>query len=111
VGWDDLVASIAWQRAQRPPIGRIAVNFGFLEPEDVATLLDRRREAGRSGMPLGDFAVREGFLTPFQLLAVLGQQLRQQRPIGEFFVERGVLDATDIELVLRRILRHNARFL
>jgi hypothetical protein len=111
VGWDDLVASIAWQRAQRPPVGRIAVDFGFIEPEDVAALLDRRRRAGQSGLPLGEFAVREGFLTSFQLLAVLGQQLRLQRPIGQFFVERGILEPDDIELVRRRILRHNSRYL
>ena len=111
VGWDDLVASIAWQRAQRPPVGRIAVDFGFLAPEDVAALLERRRVAGLGAMPLGEFAVREGYLTSFQLLAVLGQQLRQQRPIGQFFVERGILDAEDIELIRRRILRHNTKHL
>ena len=111
MGWDELVASIAWQRSQRPPVGRIAVEFGFLAPGDVAALLDRRRSSGAGSTPLGEFAVREGFLTQFQLLAVLGRQLRMQRPIGQFFVERGVLDAGDIELVRRTILRHNARFL
>jgi hypothetical protein len=109
--WDQLVGAIAWQRAQRPPVGRIAIDFGFLEPEDVAALLERRRLAGHGGMPLGEFAVREGYLTPFQLLAVLGRQLRQQRPIGQFFVERGILEPEDIEHVRRRLLRHNSRFL
>jgi hypothetical protein len=111
VGWDDLVAAIAWQRAQRPPVGRIAVDFGFLAQEDVAALLERRRLAGQGTIPLGEFAVREGYLTTFQLLAILGQQLRMQRPIGQFFVERGILDVDDIEVVRKRILRHNTRFL
>jgi hypothetical protein len=111
VGWDELVASIAWQRSQRPPVGRIAVDFGFIEPEDVGALLERRRLAGQGGMPLGEFAVREGYLSSFQLLAVLGRQLRLQRPIGQFFVERGILEPEDIDTVRRRILRHNARFL
>jgi hypothetical protein len=111
VGWDDLVASIAWQRGQRPPLGRIAVDFGFLDPEDVAALLEHRRVAGLGMMPLGEFAVREGYLTSFQLLAVLGQQLRLQQRIGQFFVERGILDAGEIEQVRRRILRHNTRYL
>jgi hypothetical protein len=111
IGWDDLVASIAWQRAQRPSVGRIAVDFGFLVPDDVAALLERRRLAGLSAMPLGEYAVREGYLTSFQLLAVLGQQLRLQRPIGQFFVERGILDPGDVEQVRRRILRHNTKYL
>ena len=87
------------------------MDFGFLEPEDVGALLERRRHAAASGTPFGEWAVREGFLTSFQLLAVLGQQLRLQRPIGQFFVERGLLDPDEVELVRRRILRHNARHL
>jgi hypothetical protein len=110
IGWDDLVEAIAWQRAQRPPLGRIAVDFGYLAPEHVAMLLERRRAAAAIGVPFGEWAVREGFLTPFQLLAIVGQQAKLQRPIGQFFVERGILEADDIDLVRRRILRHNAGF-
>jgi hypothetical protein len=110
IGWNDLVESIAWQRAQRPPLGRIAVDFGYLAPEEVSLLLDRRRAAAATGTPFGEWALREGFLTPFQLLAVVGQQAKLQRPIGQFFVECGLLDLDDIELVRRRILRHNASF-
>ncbi len=109
VGWTELVEAIAWQRAQRPPVGRIGVELGFLDAADVGFLLERRRDAGATGTPFGEWAVREGFLTPFQLLAVLGRQLRMQRPIGQFFVERGLLDPDDIDLVRVRILRHNAR--
>ena len=110
VGWSELVDAIAWQRAQRPPFGRIAVDFGFLEPQDVAAILERRRQSS-AALPFGEWAVREGFLTSFQLLAVLGQQLRLQRPIGQFFVERGLIEPDDIDAVRRRILRHNSRFL
>ena len=111
VGWSDLVEAIAWQRAQRPPVGRIAVEFGYLALEDVAGILERRRLAGATGTPFGEWAVREGFLSPFQALAVLGQQLRLQRPIGQYFVERGLVGAEEVDAVRRRILQHNARFL
>jgi hypothetical protein len=112
VGWSDLVEAIAWQRAQRPAVGRIAVDLGFLDPADVPELLERRRRAAGAGTRLfGEWAVREGYLTPFQLLAVLGRQLRLQRPIGQFFVERRLIEPGDIDLVRRRILRHNASFL
>jgi hypothetical protein len=110
VRWTELVEAVAWQRAQRPPLGKIAVDFGFLAPDDVAVILERRREAAANGVPFGEWAVRLGFLTPFQLLAALGQQLRLQRPIGQFFVERGLVDADEIEGIRRRILRHNSAF-
>jgi hypothetical protein len=109
IGWGELVEAIAWQRSQRPAIGRIAVDFGYLRLEDVAAILERRRLAS-AALPFGEWAVREGFLTSFQLLAVIGQQLRLQRPIGQFFVERGLIEPEDIDLVRRRILRHNSRF-
>jgi hypothetical protein len=108
--WTELVEAVAWQRAQRPPIGKIAVDFGFLGPDDVAEILERRREAAANGVPFGEWAVRIGFLTPFQLLAALGQQLRLQRPIGRFFVERGIVEPGEIEGIRRRILRHNSAF-
>jgi hypothetical protein len=111
VRWTELVEAIAWQRAQRPALGRIAVDFGFLHPDDIGVILERRREAAANATPFGEWAVRLGYLTPFQLLAALGQQLRLQRPIGQFFVERGLLEAEEIDLIRRRILRHNTLFL
>ncbi len=75
----------------------------------MGIILERRREAGANGVPFGEWAVRLGYLTQFQLLAALGRQLRLQRPIGEFFVARGILDADDVEEVRARILHHNAR--
>jgi hypothetical protein len=108
VRWSELVEAIAWQRAQRPPLGRIAVEFGFLGPDDVGVILERRREAGAHVVPFGEWALRLGYLSSFQLLATLGQQLRRQRRIGQFFVERGLVGEGEIEELRRRILRHNA---
>ena len=105
-----IAASIAWQRAQRPPIGRLAVEHGFLAHDDVGVILERRREAGANATPFGEWAVRLGYLTPFQVLALLGMQLRLQRPIGQWFVARGIVGVDEIDAIRSRIFRHNARF-
>ncbi|HEX9052140.1 MAG TPA: molecular chaperone DnaJ, partial [Anaeromyxobacter sp.] len=110
VRWSELVEAIAWQRAQRPPIGRIAVQLRYLAHDDVGVILERRRLAGANATPFGEWAVRLGYLSAFQVLAMLGQQLRWQRPIGQYFVERGILEPGDVEDVRRRITRHNTRF-
>jgi hypothetical protein len=110
VPWTAFVEAIAWQRGQRPAVGRIAIDWGFLTAEDVAQILERRRVAAAQGVPFGEFAVRLGYLTSFQLLALLGRQLRLQRRIGEFFVERGYLERDEIDELRRRIVRHNARW-
>jgi len=109
VAWRDFVAAIAWQRSQRPAVGRIAVGFGFLEQLHVAEILERRRVEGAGAEPFGEFAVRRGYLTPYQLLAMLGQQLRLQRPIGRYFVERGLVSEQDLDAARVAVFRHNAR--
>jgi hypothetical protein len=110
VPWPALVEAIAWQRRQRPALGAIAVGFGFLTPGEVAELLSRRLAEAAYRVPFGEYAVREGLLTPFQLLAVLGRQLRLQRPIGQFFVERGLVEDAELEAVRRSMLSHNLRW-
>jgi hypothetical protein len=110
VPWTAFVDAIAWQRAQRPALGRIAVEFGFLRPEVVAEVLERRRRDAAQSTPFGEYALRIGYLTSFQLLAALGQQLRLQRRIGEYFVERGHIEAGDVDEIRSRLLRHNGRY-
>jgi len=110
VPWTAFVDAIVWQRAQRPAIGRIAVEFGFLAPEVVAEILERRRMDAAQAVPFGEYALRHGYLTSFQLLAALGQQLRLQRRIGEFFVESGLIEACDVDDIRARLSRHNVRY-
>jgi len=101
------VEAIAWQRRQRPQLGRIAVDWGFLEADDVSRIMEERRARADLSVPFGEYAVRMGYLTSFQLLALLGRQLRMQRRIGEFFVEQGLIQEREIDEIRRRILRHN----
>ena len=110
VPWPALAEAIAWQRRQRPALGSIAVDFGFLTPAEVSELLCRRLSDAEFRVPFGEYAVREGYLTPFQLLAALGRQLRLQRPIGRFFVERGLVAEAELEAARHGLLSHNLRW-
>ncbi|ABS24555.1 J domain-containing protein [Anaeromyxobacter sp. Fw109-5] len=110
VPWSAFVAAIAWQRAQRPPLGRIAVDLGFLAREDVGAILARRRADAATAERFGEYALRRGFLTRLQLLAAVGRQGRLQRRIGEYFVESGWLDLRALDAARAELLGHNARF-
>jgi hypothetical protein len=110
VPWSAFVAAIAWQRAQRPPLGRIAVDLGFLAQPDVGAILARRRADAAVAEPFGEYALRRGFLTRLQLLAAVGRQGRLQRRIGEYFVESGWLDLRALDAARTELLGHNARF-
>jgi hypothetical protein len=100
--------AVVWQRRQRPPLGRLAVQWGHLQPDDVLELLSARRR-DQSGELFGEYALRKGVLKPGQLLALLGQQRRLQRPIGDYFVESGIVDQAEMEASVAALLRHNAR--
>ena len=110
VPWTVFVEALSWQRGQRPQVGRIAVEWGFLEPDDVGRILEERRRQAAQKVPFGEFAVRLGYLTSFQLLAILGRQLRLQRRIGEFFVAHGFIEPGELDELRARVARHNARW-
>ncbi len=88
-----LIDAVRWQRAQRPPVGRIAMNWGILSANQVYEVLSDKNPEDR----FCDVAVRKGFMTGFQRLAVLGRQREMQKPIGAYFVEQGILTQDEIE--------------
>ena len=109
VSWRNLVEAVAWQRRQRPLIGRIAVEWGHLDGAQVRQVLAARRRA-QGARPFGECARRLGFLTGSQLLALLGRQRRLQRRIGEYFVEAGLVAPGELPAIEADLTRHNARF-
>jgi hypothetical protein len=110
IGWQDYVAAVAWQRGQRPALGRLAVELGWLDQRDVADLLERRRREGAQSEPIGQFAVRRGVLTSAQLLALVGRQSRGQVRIGHFFLQRALLTTDELEGAQLALFGHNARY-
>ncbi len=107
ISWRTLVDAIAWQRAQRPTLGRIAVDWGHLNELDVREVLASRRRDRAHGVLFGEQAVRCGLITPRQLLALVGRQRFLQRRIGEYFVDFGFLRPEEIPEIRLAIIRHN----
>jgi hypothetical protein len=92
-----LIDAVEWQRRQRPKVGAIAVERRLLSHAEVVEVL-RLREPRE---PFLRTAVRLGLLTPEQARWVLANQLLSHRRIGEYFVERGLLTARELEEFLR----------
>jgi hypothetical protein len=109
VSWKDCCEALQWQRAQRPLIGELAVRLCLLTRDQVAELFRRRAAARSPRMSFGEVAVDAGFLTPAQVTALVGQQRRLQRPIGQFFVERGLIDQARLDEAQLAMRSHNAR--
>lgn len=107
ITWQELNQALCWQRSQRPRLGEIARNRGWLGREEILLVL---RSATRSSLPFGQRALRQGLLTPVQLRLLLFEQKRLHRRLGEFFVATGVMSREQLRCALARFYRHNARF-
>ncbi|MCF8082675.1 MAG: J domain-containing protein [Deltaproteobacteria bacterium] len=105
ISWKTLIDAIVWQRGQRPLIGQLARDWRKLSEHEIQIILMRRR----LGEKFGECAIRAGYLTRFEVMALLGAQSRRQRPIGEYFLRQNILGTREMEHMLRRQQSHNRR--
>ena len=103
IPWTILIDAIVWQRMQRPPIGEIARQWNMLTEDDIQKILKERSFNEK----FGAHALRKGYISAFQLLALVGRQRSLQRPIGEYFIEHGMLTVPQLDLLIEQTKRHN----
>ena len=103
VSWRNLIEAISWQRQQRPKIGQIAVDWDMLTHKDIIMLLTNRTLNER----FGECALRMGYITGFEHIALIGKQRRLQRQIGEYFVNKGIFSSREISHMVHKQRIHN----
>jgi curved DNA-binding protein CbpA len=97
--------AVGWQKIQRPRLGDIARNLRWLTPLDIQYFLRHRHR----GELFGEFALRTGLLSGYQLLVLLGRQKKLQPRIGDYFIERGILLPKRLDAVEAALKEHNRR--
>jgi hypothetical protein len=103
ISWWTLVRAMVWQQTNRPRLGDLAQEQGWLELRDEEVI-----RGTRSGQELwGEAAVRCGLLTEPQLRQLLEQQRRWQMPIGRYFVDHQHLSEPELFRLLVEQRRHN----
>jgi hypothetical protein len=105
ISWKTLIDAVVWQRKQRPMIGQIALKWRKLSEQEIQMILVARR----LGEKFGECASRAGYLTRFEVMALLGSQSRLQCPIGEYFLKQNLLRNQDLEHMVKRQQIHNRR--
>lgn len=103
VSWEALIKAIVWQRRQRPRFGDMAVRWGWLKEGHIEEGFRNRR----LGEQIGQSLSRLGLLSDSQLGALVIKQRGLQRPIGEFFVLKGYLEAHRLNELLECHRKHN----
>ncbi len=103
ISWNTLNQAIVWQRRQRPVIGKIAQDWGILSAENIRRILKERSCKDH----FGEYAHRNGYITKFQHLAIVGKQKQMQPPIGQYFIQQGFLENYDIKKMAENLRIHN----
>lgn len=101
-----LLQALSWQMRQRPALGVIAKQWGWLNDSTVRAILSFR------GMPrlFGQRALSLGLLSSYQARILLAYQRTLQKKLGQYFVDRGLLTREDMEQLADDLNRHNKRF-
>ena len=103
ISWRTLFKAILWQRKQRPLIGQIALDWGILSTDDIKEILTERDYNEN----FGEYAKRKGYINYFEFLALLGKQHMLQRPLGEYFVQNGILSDEEMDEIVEKLRIHN----
>lgn len=103
ISYQALVRALLWQRSQRPPIGDLAVKWGWLSEEDVVMVLHATHIVGS----FGERAVNLGLMTASQLNILLIHQRTMQQPIGKYLVSHSLMSELSLQHHLRQLARHN----
>jgi hypothetical protein len=101
-----LADALQWQKRCRPLIGQIAVAWDFIDLREFAEILYRSKD----GQPFGQVAKRRGRLNDQQIAALLTEQERYRKPIGQFFIQKKLLTKAEIEMYLLELEAHNLRY-
>jgi curved DNA-binding protein CbpA len=105
VTYQQLIEALVWQRRQRPTLGAIALDWGWLSEARVSQILGHRGHAVRFGKK----AVELGYLRPQQVDALLRQQRSLQRKIGQYFIEKGLITEEEAYQIAKSLEHHNSQ--
>lgn len=106
ISYQQLIEALVWQRRQRPSLGQLAINFGWLKSEDTERVT---RSRGTVHSRFGERAIRLGLLSSGQVQVLLRHQRTLHRKLGEYFVEHGILSIEEVEHLAQKLAEHNQR--
>lgn len=107
ITWKQLIDALVWQRQQCPPVGQLARQWGILTDWQVESVLESRQLAGRYDIRFADYAQEMGYLTHRQAMALMGRVNLVKKPIGQYFLQAGILDMAGLARQLSDHRCHN----
>jgi hypothetical protein len=101
--FQSIFKALSWQREQRPSIGALARQWGWLDDKMIRTILSTRHIPGLFGeraLAIGALTIRQ------QNKLVFYQQSLHQR-LGQYFILNGIVNEKEMEVLARERVIHN----
>jgi hypothetical protein len=105
IEWRQLIKALIWQKSGRPRIGELGISLGYLDRGSVLAILKNSNKVGAFGFT----AQSMGLLSESEVRELLMRQKRQEKKIGQFFVENGLLSRKELAILLWQCKAHNRR--
>lgn len=103
IPWKTYIEANVWENKKCPRFGQIARRWHILTAVDVREILKEKTCHEK----FGEFALRTGYLTVFQQMAIAGRQRILKPPPGLYFLEKGLFSPDQIDRIHERILLRN----
>ena len=107
ISFSSMINALVWQRQQRPSIGDIAVQWGWLDASDLNRIM---MICSRPRL-FGEKAVELGLLTVFQVNTILLYQRTQQTRLGDYFIRQNIISSDQMNRLVEDLKQHNAAVL
>lgn len=103
IDWHTFIAALSWQIINRPKIGDLAQEKGWLNNADIITILKSRNP----GELFGQTAIRIGKLSSYEITILCGRQRLLNCPIGKYFTSHKILTEQELTDSVEALQRHN----
>jgi hypothetical protein len=106
ISYQMLDDALEWQKRKRPLMGQIAMERGIVIPSHFAETLFHLQNAES----FGQVARNLNIMTDANIVDITNEQKKYNCQIGQFFIEKEILDRSDIERLMEQFLEHNYRY-
>ncbi len=106
---EDLVRALTIQKTDRMPLGRLALQKGWINNQQLFRILSRQRKKEAGGRAFGTLAVEMGLLNQEQVNTLLEQQTHTNRLLGEILVSEGRVSQVALIKALKKFRSLNKK--
>jgi hypothetical protein len=78
----------------------------MLTDEKIQSILKNRQALEK----FGECSIRKGCLSPYALMALIGEQRRLQKPMGHYLIKNGILHPNTVLRQVRQQQNHNMNY-